>query len=94
MSFGLEVMVRSALSHIGDLIAVSLSLLLNPTITLPNNRARKLLLNSNKMGDCEFCVQLLSLASHDKDIWFVGEKLSTIINPIPLKLWETQQLGN
>jgi len=25
MSFGLEVMVRSALSHIGDLIAVSLA---------------------------------------------------------------------
>ncbi|SBT19284.1 hypothetical protein MGA5115_03446 [Marinomonas gallaica] len=25
MSFGLEVMVRSALSHIGDLIAVSLN---------------------------------------------------------------------
>jgi hypothetical protein len=74
--------------------SLCLSLLLDPTITLPYNRARKLLLNSNKMGDCEFCVQLLSLASHDKDIWFVGEKLSTIINPIPLKLWETQQLGN
>ncbi|RCX08306.1 hypothetical protein DFP77_1021 [Marinomonas foliarum] len=31
MSFGLEVMVRSALSHIGDLIAVSLTC---PTILL------------------------------------------------------------
>lgn len=74
--------------------SLCLSLLLDPTITLPNNRAKKLILKGNKIGDCEFCVQLLSLASHDKDIWFVGEKLSTIINPIPLKLWEIQQLGN
>jgi hypothetical protein len=91
----LEVMHSRVMSINDESIQLlCLYLLLDPTITLPNNRARKLLLNSNKMGDCEFCVQLLSLASHDKDIWFVGEKLSTIINPIPLKLWETQQLGN
>ncbi|MGO2513600.1 hypothetical protein [Marinomonas polaris] len=88
--------MHNRVMRISDELIKSLcvSLLLDPTITLPYNRARKLIWKSNNIGDCEFCVQLLSLASHDKDIWFVGEKLSTIINPTPLKLWEIQQLGS
>ncbi|RCW91180.1 hypothetical protein [Marinomonas foliarum] len=49
MSFGLEVMVRSALSHIGDLIAVSLSkrpnFLLTPHVAWASDEAMQTLVD-------------------------------------------------